>query len=179
MADANSLFIEPCCYRKQLGELVHSANVVHHFFTNGDVTLAMFLDYFVGITPGASVGLSLIRVEQSTLDMLSSLMKRTTEDGEPWIASLTLITTGQDRAAVSDALGAFRTSNRLTVCEEKVAFRCLTVANEDWSFVLHGSIGQSSAFSVQLLSLDQTEDSYRSVDRLFGVKRRHKIAQDS
>lgn len=167
-----NLFIEPCCFRKQLSERLSLAQ--SHFFTNGDVTLSMFLDFFVGYCPGAAVSLSLVRIEAATLAALVLLLERKNPDGSPLVSSLTLVTTGQDRAAVSASLAAYRAEGRVFICEEKVAFRCLAVANEDASFVLHGSIGQSSVFSVQLLSLSTSRSAYNQVASLFALKQRHK-----
>jgi hypothetical protein len=166
------LFVEPCCFRKQLTERL--SQPFCNFFTNGDVTLDMFLDFFIGMCPGCAVSLSLVRIESATLAALSRLMERKTADGSPLIASLTLVTTGQERAAVANALGQYRTAGRAIFCEEKVAFRCLAVANSERSFVLHGSIGQGASFQVQMMALSSDRKVYNEVAALFALKERHK-----
>jgi hypothetical protein len=166
------LFVEPCCFRKQLTERMQRP--LANFFTNGDVTLDMFLDFFVGLCPGATLSVALVRVESTTLDALVRLMEARSSDGSPLVSSLTLVTTGQDRAAVSAALGQYRAAGRACICEERIAFRCMAVANAERSFVLQGSIGQSSAFSVQMLTLSTEREVYEGVASLFALKQRHK-----
>jgi hypothetical protein len=169
------LFVEPCCFRKQLSERLDKPFC--NFFTNGDVTLDMFLDFLVGLCPGAAVSLALVRVEQATLNTLVRLMERRNSDGSFLIHSLVLVSTGQDRAAVSAALAPFRTEGRAVVCEERVAFRCLAVANDSASFVLQGSIGQTSAFLVQMISMATDRSTYEGVASLFALKQRHKAVK--
>lgn len=171
------MIIEPCCFRKQFDELL--ANIenngnVAHFFTNGDLSLPEFMDYFIGRSPGCDVFLSLIRVDACTLATIYKLMGKKDRNGNFLIKSFTLLSQGYDREAINNTLSKFRNSGRLLVCEDKESFRCLTVGNTNHNYILNGSINQSPVFSMQMFTITTSEELYEDTMKIFGVKKRIK-----
>lgn len=167
------IILEPCCFRKQLNDFLSNGKSEYtHIFTWGDFGLSEILDYFVGISPGCDVFLSLIRMESSTLSSIANLMERKDDHGTYLIHSLSLFTQGKERAEIAASLNKYRDDGRMFICEQKISFRCLAVSNGERHFVLNGSINQSPVYSMQMLSLTTSEQEYKETMRVFGYKKR-------
>lgn len=171
------MILEPCCFRKQLGSLLSSMEEeggASHLFTWGDFGLPELLDYLAGTAPGCDVLLSLVHVESATLSAIASLMERKDNGGEFLVRSFTLVSQGGERKEIISALGGYRAGGRMTVCEEKVSFRCMAVGNGERHYVLGGSINQSPVFSMQMMTLTSSRKLYEEVVNMFGYQKKRK-----
>lgn len=172
MTSRTSYIIEPCCYEKQLTELLAKiegkANVAH-FFSNSDWDLNQLLPFFVYRTPGGEVTLCLVSVEQSVLETVRKLLMRMVPDPdtrEPihLVSHLILITRGDNRKEVLDYLKGF--GDRLTVSEGRIGFRCLACANAKRQFVVQGSLNQKILSDAQMFTLTTGQALY---DEAYGL----------
>ena len=159
------MIVEPCCFIRQLDGMLRGKETTVNFFTNGDVPFASFLEYLIYAAPGGNVFLSLVRVEESTLREIVRLMKD--------IDQLTILSSGEDRALIRKYLHPF-IGSKVTVCEDRISFRCVTVSNGCRSFVMHGSIMQSCSYSMQLFSVSSSPDTYNEIMTVFSSKKRMK-----
>lgn len=174
------IILEPCCFRKQLDDFLSTEKPEYtHLFTWGDFGLPELLDYFIGISPGCDVFLSLIRIEPATLSSIANLMERKDNHGEHLIRSLSLFTQGKERAEIADALSKYRDAGRMFICESKISFRCLAVSNGKQHFILSGSINQSPVYSMQMLSLTTSEQEYKETMRVFGYQHRKQMRKQN
>lgn len=172
-----TLILEPCCFRKQLDELltkIERKSETAHFFTFGDFSLPEFMDYFIGRSSGCDVFLSLVRVELPTLLAIDKLMKRKDKKGDFIIHSFTLLSQGKDKNEINNVLSAHRSSGRMAICEDAESFRCLSVGNKEHNYVLNGSINQVPVFSMQMFTLTTSSQLYEDVACIFNMKKRNK-----
>ena len=167
------MILEPCCYRKQLTELIGSNRINEHLFTFGDTDLQMLMDFFVSHTPECDVYLVLVQVEEETLQTISSLMEaKRTSNGKPMVKSFVLLHQGNNKKAVHEALDKFRKDGRLMICESDVSFRCLCVGNGTNHFVLQGAIPQKKNFAMQMFSLSMGNEQYENVMRILNYRKK-------
>lgn len=172
------LILEPCCFNTQLDNIIQSIEGpgrtgVAHFFTFGDVCFAHYLDYFIRQAPGGEVFLALLAVtDDSVSRMAGQLEKKRGHD--PLVSHLTLLTQGADRKKLDLGLGTFIRQGRVTVCEDRIAFRCLAVVNKERSFVLNGSINQTADYAMQMFTLTTGRKAGESVMQIFSSKERTK-----
>lgn len=178
------MYIEPCCYDKQLTELlkeVEGGCNVAHFFSNSDWDLTQLLPFFAVRTPGGEVTLCLVDVEQNTLDAIRKLMKRTYVDREtkenlPVVSHFTLITCGNNRREVLAHLQGI--GERLTICEDNIGFRCLACGNSSRSFVVQGSINQRISSATQMYTLTTGRHLYNQAIDVLSSKGRVKAIKE-
>lgn len=170
------IILEPCCLRKQLDDfLSYGKSEYTHIFTWGDFGLPELLEYFIGISPGCDVFLSLIHMESSTLSSIVNLMERKDNHGTYLIRSLSLFTLGKERAEIVASLNKYQDVGRMFICESRISFRCLTVSDGERHFVLSGSINQSPVYSMQMLSLSTSEQEYKEIMRVFGYQHKKQL----
>lgn len=193
-----TLILEPCCFRKQLDELLSEIeeNVpdtqesqpgilssekkkreAAHFFTYGDFSLPEFMDYFIGRCPECDVFLSLVHVEMTTIHSIATLMERKDKKGNFLIRSFTLLSQGKNRKEISDSLFPYIHSGRMAICEDTESFRCLSVGNQRHHYILNGSINQVPVFSMQMFTLTTSLKLYEDVLQVFRIKKRKKLRQ--
>lgn len=168
------MIVEPCCYIKQMDGMLAPGAATAHFFTNGDIALPQFLDYFIGRSPQCEVFLSLVGVEGDTLLAIDRQMKRRDRDGNLSVRSFTLLSQGKERTEVCRVLAPYRTAGRMLICEDRESFRCLAVGNGKEYYVLNGSINQRPVFSMQMFTLTTTQALYQQAMEQFNVKKRMK-----
>lgn len=155
-----SLFIEPCCYDRQLSQIVASLESesvprsVATFFTSGDLPLDTLISYFVHITPSCEVILCLPTVDAKTLYTLDHLLSKHDGTGRRLIRHLDLITTPtvDNFKLITDHLG-HHLSERFAVTDDQIAFRCLLLQNDHRQFLLTGSMNQHARYAKQLYTL--------------------------
>lgn len=176
--DTQHPIIEPCCFNRQLDELVNTIEgqgkaEVAHFFTFGDLALPHFIDYFIRHAPGCEVFLALLTVTEQTVSHLARQLEKK-HNGEPLVNHLTLLTQGTERKRIAEALGTFIEQGRVTVCEDRTAFRCLAVRNTKHCFVLNGSINQANDYAMQMFTLTTGRKTGDTVMRIFATKEKVK-----
>lgn len=174
-----TLILEPCCFRKQLDELltkIERKSEAAHFFTYGDFSLPELMDYFIGRSSGCDVFLSLVRVESPTIHAIDKLMKQKDKKGNFVIRSFTLLSQGKDKNDINNILSGYRSSGRMAICEDTESFRCLSVGNKEHNYVINGSINQVPVFSMQMFTLTTSFQLYEDVASIFNMKKRHKSA---
>lgn len=169
------MIIEPCCYLKQMDELIAGNPVVAHFFTNGDLSLTEYLDYFTGRCPGCDVFLALVSVSEVTLSAIVRMLDHKQSDGTPWVRSFTLLSQGMERTLVHRFLSPYMNQeSRVLVCEDKASFRCLAVGNDTSRYVLNGSINQLPVYAMQMFTLTSSREAYEQAMSVFSSKKRTK-----
>jgi len=158
------MILEPCCFNKQLTDVIASPREVEHLFVSGGVDLQLMMDYFIRHSPGCDVYLVLVQVSDSTIRTIAKMMEAKIKKGtEPLVRSFTLLSQGHQRKEIAKALGKYRQEGRLIVLEDDSAFRCLCVGNEKNSFVLQGSIPQIAGYSTQMMTLTKSRKHYDHV----------------
>lgn len=158
--------IEPCCYEKQLTDLlsqIEGKSDVAHFFSNSDWDLNVLLPFFALRVPGAEVTLCLVNAEQSVLETVRKLMHRkavnpVTKEPMMMISHLSLLTRGNNQKEVLDFLKGF--GDRLTVSEGRIGFRCLALSNGTRKVVVQGSINQQILTDTQMYTITTGDTLY-------------------
>lgn len=169
------MILEPCCYHKQLNELINGNAVTEHLFTFGDTDLQMLMDTLVHHAPGCDVYLVMIQVAPETIRTIAKLMEVRNASTDQWLVnSFVLLSQGHQRKEIAEALGKYREGGRLIVCEDIVAFRCLCVGNGARHFVLQGSIPQTVGYAMQMMTLTQSREHYDQVMRILNYKKKKK-----
>lgn len=179
------MYIEPCCYEKQLTELlaaIEGKGNVAHFFSNSDWDLNALLPFFVYKIPGCDVTLCLVNVEQNVLDTVRKLLVRVVTNPETkqpmnLVNHFTLITQGNNRKEILDYLKGV-SEDRLSVCEDNIGFRCLTCANDQHQYVVNGSLNQRILSSTQLFTMTTGKKLYNEVQEVLASKQRVKRIKD-
>ena len=167
------MFLEPCCFNKQLTSLIESNSEAEHLFTFGDTHLPMLMDFLVRHAPGCEVYLTLPQVNQEAIHTIAKLMDES-RDGNYLIRSMVLLSQGNQRKEIAEALGRYREEGRLIVCEDSVSFRCLCVGNGKLHFVLQGSIPLSQGYAMQMMTLTKTQTHYEQVMRILNYRKQAK-----
>lgn len=178
------MYIEPCCYNKQLTELldrIEGKINAAHFFSNSDWDLTQLLPFFAHRTPGGNVTVCLVYVEKHVLDAIRKLLCSTyvdvkTKETKYTISQLTLITQGDNRSDVLAYLSGFE--DRVIVCEDNIGFRCIACSNGQRSFVIQGSINQRILTSTQMYTITTGSYLYNQAMEVLASKRRVKAIKD-
>ena len=179
-----SRIIEPCCYEKQLTQLldeIEGKSNVAHFYSFSDWDLNVLLPFFVNRTPCGELTLCLVQIEQNVLETLRKLLARMIpqpETREPvyLVKHLSLITRGDNRKEILSSLKGF--GDRLSVCEDTIGFRCLTAANENRQFVVQGSINQRTLSVTQMYTITTGRKLYDEAQGLLASKVKVKKIKD-
>ncbi len=174
--------IEPCCYNKQLSELIErieGRTNVAHFFSFSDWDLSVLLPFFAARTPGGEVTVCMMHLQPETLKAIQNLMKRVyidrdTKEERKLVSHLTLIVAPTDvdeKAQLYNFLGG---CERLTLCEDRIGFRTLTMSNGERSFVVQGSINQGKSDYTQMYTVTTGKALYDEAMELISAKSRVK-----
>lgn len=171
-----SRIIEPCCYEKQLTEMlaeIEGKSDVAHFYSFSDWDLNVLLPFFVNRTPCGEVTLCLVQIEQNVLETVRKLLARMiphpdTREPVYLVKHLSLITRGDNRKEILSCLAGF--GDRLSVCEDTIGFRCLTAANEKRQFVVQGSINQRTLSVTQMYTITTGKKLYDEAQGLLASK---------
>lgn len=158
--------IEPCCYDKQLTDLlsqIEGKSNVAHFFSNSDWDLNVLLPYLALRAPGSKITLCLVNVEQSVLETVRKLMNRKavnpiTKEPMMMVSHLSILTRGNNRKEILDSLKGF--GDRLTVSEGRIGFRCVSLSNGSRHIVVQGSINQHILSDTQMFTITTGEYLY-------------------
>lgn len=163
------LFIEPCCYERQLSEIVNmledegSSRDTATFFSSGDWDLSTLISYFARITPSCDIILALPVLEAKTLYTLDRLLSAKSPSGQSVVNHIDLITTptANNFKLINDHLGRY-SSERLIVAADQIAFRCLAVHNYLRQFLITGSMNQQTRYAKQFYTLTANYDTYNA-----------------
>lgn len=168
------LFIEPCCYDRQLTAIIEEleykecGRTTATFFSSGDWDLSMLLVYLAARVPCCELTLCLVQAEAKTLYAIDRLMKmKSKHDSAPLVSHVTLITSisQENDKLVHDHLSAWG-SDRLTYAQGRIGFRCLTLCNGRRWFVLHGSPNQHAYYCKQLYTISTDKQTYDNTQQV-------------
>lgn len=157
---SQELFIEPCCYQRQLSQIIaeledEDANrTMATFFSSGDWDLSTLLTFMAGQVPESEITLALYTVDQKTLCAIDRLLATKRENGTPLVLHFTLITctVKQTLKTIRDNLSCWG-DDRITIVQDNTNIRCLTLRNTLRQFVITGSMNQYTHYAKQLYTI--------------------------
>ena len=180
------LFIEPCCYQRQLSQIIAtledacSGHTAATFFSSGDWDLSTLLTFMAGQVPESVITLALCTVDQKTLCAIDRLLATYRDNGNPLVNHFTLITctAKQPLKTIRDNLSSWG-DDRMTVVQDNTHIRCLTLRNTLRQFVITGSMNQYTHYAKQLYTISTDRPTYNatqivlnSITRLGNLKNR-------
>lgn len=183
---SQELFIEPCCYQRQLSQIIadledeDTNRTTATFFSSGDWDLSTLLTFMAGQVPESEITLALYTVDQKTLCAIDRLLATYRDNGKPLIKHFTLITctVKQHLKPIRDNLISWG-DDRLTVVQYNTEIRCLTLRNTQRQFVITGSMNQYPRYAKQmytisadLLTYKNTQKVLNSIARVGNLKNR-------
>lgn len=178
------LFIEPCCYHRQLSQIIaeledeSTRRTAATFFSSGDWDLSTLLLFMAGQVPECRITLALYTVDQKTLYTIDRLLDTYRANGTPLVIHFTLITCtkAQPLKIIRDNLVRWG-DDRLTVVQDSTQIRCLTLCNMLRQFVITGSMNQYTLYAKQIYTItadhytyDATQSVLDSITRLGNLK---------
>lgn len=182
--------IEPCCYHKQLNELITQCTekqMSAHFFSYSDWDLTDLLNVLSGYLQGGEIHIALVRLDVKTISTIRKVLSKVYPDPSqpqnhfPAVRKMVLITqpassgaTFNQRAELREQLGRFIQEGRLTVCEDTIGFRCIAVKTASKTLVIQGSINSEKSGAMQMFTLTGSKREYEEVEEMFQVKARTK-----
>ena len=172
--------IEPCCYNKQLNEIIDRIEGgvgVSHFYSFSDWDASALLPFLANHVPGADITICMPEARKTALDAIKQILNATyadskTKETRPLVTSLALITQGENREMVYNILGGC--DERLVICEDHIGFRAIFLNNGTRYFVLQGSINQEKTDATQMYTLTTSKALYSEAISLIDAKRRVK-----
>ena len=167
------LFIEPCCYQRQLSQIiaeledVNTPRTAATFFSSGDWDLSTLLTFMAGQVPESVITLALCTVDQKTLCAIDRLLATYRENGKPLVNHFTLITctVKQPIKTIRDNLDRWG-DNRLTVVQDSTHIRCLTLRNTTRQFVITGSMNQYPRYAKQMYTISADLMTYTNTQKV-------------
>lgn len=183
---SQELFIEPCCYQRQLSQIIaeledeDTNRTTATFFSSGDWDLSTLLTFMAWQVPDSVITLALHTVDTKTLCAIDSLLASYRANGNLLVKHFTLITctVKQPLNTIRDNLDRWG-ADRLTVVQDNTEIRCLTLYNVQSQFVITGSMNQYNRYAKQmytissdLMTYSNTQKVLDSITRLGNLKNR-------
>ena len=170
---SQELFIEPCCYQRQLSQIIAaledagSGRTAATFFSSGDWDLSTLLTFMAGQVPESVITLALCTVDQKTLCAIDRLLATYRDNGNPLVNHFTLITcTAKQRLkTIRDNLDRWG-DDRLTVVQDNTEIRCLTLRNVSRQFVITGSMNQYPHYAKQMYTISADPLTYSNTQKV-------------
>lgn len=180
--------IEPCCYHKQLEGLIDECAEKHSsasFFSYSDWDLCDMLETLAGYCCGGEMGLVMVRLDTRLIRTIARILTHTSiipEDPKHHsvgVSKMILVSqppvsgSGFDqRAEIQAQLGRFIKNGQLVVCEDNVAFRCVTLRNPSGkhNLVIQGSLNTQKSGAMQMFTLTASPAEYENVAEMFRMK---------
>lgn len=167
------LFIEPCCYQRQLSQIIdeledeNTQRTTATFFSAGDWDLSTLLTFMAGQVPESDITLALYTVDQKTLCTIDRLLATYRENGNPFVNRFTLITctVKQPLKTIRDNLSRWG-DDRLTIVQDNTHIRCLTLRNTMRQFVISGSMNQYPHYAKQLYTISADPLTYADTQKV-------------
>lgn len=182
-------YLEPCCYHKQIGELIElcetdAKNPCVQFFSNSDWTADDLLATLASYAQGDTLCVAMIHLSIPLIETIRKILGRTYIDSKdksvnhPFIQRMILVTqpegVGKLRKEIRAQLGEYIDCGRLTVCEDNIGFRCFLAGNDKHRLVVQGSINPQMCYAMQMFTLTATDREYRETLEMFEMKGRVK-----
>lgn len=145
------MYIEPCCIQTQLPQLLKQP--VAHFHSNSDWTASQLLLTLISAEPTDELTVILPSVDIEFLRTLAFVMAHLT-----WVKHLTLITQGAEQEEIKAQLQPY--ADRLTVVEDVVSFRAISLKSNKRYIVLQGSVNLEKSRSMQAFTVTTTQELY-------------------
>ena len=185
------LIVEPCCYRKQIGEIIdrctqHPTLKSTHFFSYSDWDVVQLLDTLAGYAGGGVIGIVMVRLDVPLIAAIRRILSGERVDNTcshtlPNVERMILVTQpGQNGDAINQReevraqLGKFIDCGQLVVCEDNVGFRCLAIGGQEHSLVVQGSINPVRSNAMQMFTLTASNREYQEVMEMLEGKARTK-----
>lgn len=180
--------IEPCCYHKQIEELIDKCAANHssaNFFSYSDWDLCDMLETLSGYCRGGEMGLVMVRLDTRLITAIARLLARTSINKEDpshqslGVSKMILVsqpptgTLGFDqRKEIEAQLGKYIRSGQLVVCEDNVGFRCVTISSPDqkYNIVIQGSLNIQKSGTMQMFTLTASPEEYDNVAEMLRMK---------
>ena len=181
---SQELFIEPCCYQRQLSQIIDELEdedtnrTTATFFSSGDWDLSTMLTFMAGQVPESDITLALYTVDTKTLCTIDRLLATNRENDTPLVLHFTLITctAKQPLKTIRDNLSRWG-DDRITIVQDNTNIRCLTLRNTLRQFVITGSMNQYNRYAKQmytisadLMTYSNTQKVLDSITRLGNLK---------
>lgn len=182
--------LEPCCYHKQLGELVNECEKegktpCAQFFSNSDWDACQLLESLAPYAEGGTLCVAMIHLDVLMIETLRKLLLRLRVDESdkskavPYLNRVILVTQpGMDGEAINQReevyaqLGKFIDSGTLTVCEDNIGFRCILAGNKRHHLVVQGSLNPKKSNALQMFTLTASGREYDETLQMFEVRSR-------
>lgn len=182
--------LEPCCYHKQLGELVSECEKkgempCAHFFSYSDWDACQFLESLAAYAEGGTLCVAMIHLDTRMIETLRKLLLHLRVDENdkskavPYLNRVILVTQpGMDGEALNQReevyaqLGKFIDNGTLTVCEDNIGFRCILAGNRRHHLVVQGSLNPQKSNALQMFTLTASGREYDETLQMFEVRSR-------
>lgn len=180
--------IEPCCYHKQIEELIDRCAENHesaNFFSFSDWDLCDLLDTLSGYCCGGEMNIALVRIDTKTITAISRILTRTSiRKDDPshqsfGVSKMILVTQPpvsgslfDQRKEIEAQLGRHIKSGQLVVCEDNIGFRCVALRNPErkHNIVIQGSLNTQRNGVMQMFTLTGSPTEYDNVADMFRIK---------
>ena len=170
---SEELFIEPCCYQRQLSQIIAAledaggGRTAATFFSSGDWDLSTLLTFMAWEVPDSVITLALHTVDQKTLCAIDSLLAACRANGNLLVKHFTLITctVKQPLNTIRDNLDRWG-ADRLTVVQDNTEIRCLTLCNVQSQFVITGSMNQYNRYAKQMYTISADLTTYSNTQKV-------------
>ena len=175
--------IEPCCFHKQLEGLIDDCTRTKgygHFFSYSDWTAGDLIWLLAKYCNGGEMNVAMVRADYALVHFIRKALASKYKDGYA-VGKMILVTQppsqGQafdQRAEIRAQLGEFIDAGRLTVCEDNIGFRCITLRSREHALVIQGSLNTITNSAMQMFTLTASEEECDNVNGMFAVKSRTK-----
>lgn len=181
--------IEPCCYTKQLKAVFDTLRDRQSvaFATNGDWTLAQFLEWAIWLAPSGELTLALTTVDDSTISMLHTLMERihtsVSAPSAPLVSMLHLVLPKDecDKPQVQKLSKSY--SERITLAHDKLESSMMLLCGNSTtkgvgtvSYTIIGNFNQKIDYRSRFFNVSKDEHLYASYYKWMQSKTRvHRV----
>ena len=180
--------IEPCCYHKQIEELIDECAHKHssaNFFSYSDWDLTDMLSTLAGYCSGGAMNIAMVRLDARLISCIARILTRTSiipeDPGHQPVGVGRMVLVSQppasspgfdQRKEIQAQLGRFIKSGQLVVCEDNIGFRCVTMKNPsgNHNIVIQGSLNSQKSGVMQMFTITGSPAEYENVAEMFRMK---------
>lgn len=187
-------YIEPCCYTKQLTQIMKRCEeqengfpACAHFFSYSDWGAGELIPFMATHVEQCELTVCLVHPDIQTLVAIDRLMKgKIITDAKAGESSylvkklLLICQPGTEEAAdkqreiVCNLFSHYMESGRAVYAEDNIGFRCIAVGNNHRHLFLQGSINQQPCNATQLFTLTTDRIAYEEAMEVLRSKARTK-----
>lgn len=187
-------YIEPCCYSKQLTQIMkrceeqeNGFSACAHFFSYSDWGVGELIPFMATHVEQCELTVCLVHPDIQTLVVIDRLMKgkiitdANAGEGGYLVKKLLLIcqpgteeTAEKQRAIVCNLFSQYMENGRVVYAEDNIGFRCIAAGNNHRHLFLQGSINQQPCNATQLFTLTTDRIAYEEAMEVLRSKARTK-----